>query len=158
LDMYRYVDWAVMPSNEFYTDFLKPLGIRYILTPKVGYLPHLLRSASSLPFTEQECRVYQTVVSHLANFHSYHRKISRLSQQAVHHAELAYDCRILSRREAEIVRLMALRMTAREIASILLISSRTVERHMANAYEKLGVDNRADLLIRLHIENHPDNT
>ena len=67
-------------------------------------------------------------------------------------AELSADRRLLSRRESEIVRLLALRLTAREIGSFLLISPRTVERHIANTYDKLQVSSRRQLLVRVYGE------
>jgi ATP/maltotriose-dependent transcriptional regulator MalT len=45
----------------------------------------------------------------------------------------------LTRREGEIVRLIATGRTNHEIADALVLSVRTVERHIENAYAKLGV-------------------
>jgi len=50
----------------------------------------------------------------------------------------------LSRRQAEVLRLIALGRTNREIAEDLVLSLRTVERHIADLYDKLGVRNRAE--------------
>jgi pimeloyl-ACP methyl ester carboxylesterase len=50
----------------------------------------------------------------------------------------------LSRRQAEVLRLIALGRTNREIADELTLSLRTVERHVADLYDKLGVRNRAE--------------
>jgi pimeloyl-ACP methyl ester carboxylesterase len=50
----------------------------------------------------------------------------------------------LSRRQAEVLRLIALGRTNREIADDLVLSLRTVERHVADLYDKLGVRNRAE--------------
>ena len=50
----------------------------------------------------------------------------------------------LTRREAEILRLVAAGRTNREIATALVLSVHTVERHLANAYRKISVRNRAD--------------
>ena len=50
----------------------------------------------------------------------------------------------LTAREAEILRLVALGMTNREIAATLVLSVHTVERHVQNAYRKVDVRNRAD--------------
>jgi DNA-binding NarL/FixJ family response regulator len=64
-------------------------------------------------------------------------------------AELAPNSGLLTRREAEVLAHLALRMTAKEIASALLVSHRTVERHIGNVYEKLDVHDRETLLRRL---------
>jgi LuxR family maltose regulon positive regulatory protein len=47
-------------------------------------------------------------------------------------------------REMDVLELLAQRMTDKEIAVQLHISSRTVMRHTANLYQKLGVSNRRD--------------
>ncbi len=49
----------------------------------------------------------------------------------------------LSRREVEVLRLVADGRTATEIATELFISKRTAEHHVAHIYTKIGVDNRA---------------
>jgi DNA-binding CsgD family transcriptional regulator len=49
----------------------------------------------------------------------------------------------LSRREVEVLRLVADGKTATEIATDLFISKRTAEHHIAHIYTKVGVDNRA---------------
>jgi len=51
----------------------------------------------------------------------------------------------LSGRESEIVKLIAEGHSSREIAELLIISEKTVERHRANVLEKLGMRDRVDL-------------
>jgi DNA-binding CsgD family transcriptional regulator len=51
----------------------------------------------------------------------------------------------LSSREAEIAGLVARGRTNREVAELLRISPRTVERHITNALAKLGLRNRTEL-------------
>lgn len=51
---------------------------------------------------------------------------------------------ILSAREEEVLRLIASGRTSKEIALALMLSIRTVERHIANIYAKIGARNRAD--------------
>ena len=48
----------------------------------------------------------------------------------------------LSPREAEVARLAGMRQTNRQIAEALFISPRTVERHVASALRKLGLESR----------------
>jgi len=50
----------------------------------------------------------------------------------------------LTLREAEILRLVAVGRTNKEIAAGLVISVHTVERHVQNAYRKINARNRAD--------------
>ncbi len=51
----------------------------------------------------------------------------------------------LSFREAEVVKLIAEGMTSREIAGVLHISDKTVERHRSNILDKLGLRDRVAL-------------
>jgi DNA-binding CsgD family transcriptional regulator len=50
----------------------------------------------------------------------------------------------LTRREAEVLRLLASGLTSRQIAAQLVLSVHTVVRHVNNAYVKIGARNRAD--------------
>ena len=50
----------------------------------------------------------------------------------------------LSAREAEVLQLLTNGSTNLEIAAALVVSVHTVERHLQNAYRKIGVRNRAD--------------
>jgi DNA-binding CsgD family transcriptional regulator len=51
----------------------------------------------------------------------------------------------LTPREADILRLVAAGFSSREVGESLVLSVRTVERHIANAYLKTGTHNRAQL-------------
>lgn len=53
---------------------------------------------------------------------------------------------ILSERELEVLRLLALGHTNTEIARILFVSPRTVETHRANLQRKLGISGRPELV------------
>jgi LuxR family maltose regulon positive regulatory protein len=50
----------------------------------------------------------------------------------------------LTRRELQVLELLAQRMTAQEIAQKLILSDQTVKRHRANIYQKLGVNSRRE--------------
>ncbi|GAA1703458.1 helix-turn-helix transcriptional regulator [Nonomuraea bangladeshensis] len=52
---------------------------------------------------------------------------------------------VLSPREAEVARLVALGRTNREIAEVLFLSRRTVDTHVARVLQKLGVRTRNDV-------------
>jgi predicted ATPase/class 3 adenylate cyclase/DNA-binding CsgD family transcriptional regulator len=49
----------------------------------------------------------------------------------------------LSRREVEVLRLVAVGLTTREIAEKLFISAKTADHHIQHVYTKIGVSNRA---------------
>jgi DNA-binding NarL/FixJ family response regulator len=50
----------------------------------------------------------------------------------------------LSRREAQVLRLLAAGGSNRDIAQALCLSPRTVQRHVANLYRKIGAHSRAE--------------
>jgi DNA-binding NarL/FixJ family response regulator len=52
---------------------------------------------------------------------------------------------VLTPRELEIVKLIAEANSTKEIATLLVISPKTVERHRANILEKLGMRDRVEL-------------
>lgn len=53
---------------------------------------------------------------------------------------------LLSAREEQVVKLIAEGHSGREIAELLVISTKTVERHRANILHKLGLRDRVDLV------------
>ena len=62
---------------------------------------------------------------------------------------LARDYR-LTRREGEILRLLAEGMTASAIAETLVVSTSTAKTHMRNIYLKLDVHTHSELLLLVH--------
>ncbi len=59
----------------------------------------------------------------------------------------------LSAREEEIAKLVARGLSTGQISQSLHISPYTVQRHLQNAFEKVGVRSRRELLRRLFLEN-----
>ena len=57
----------------------------------------------------------------------------------------AGDDEVLTTRELEVVKLVAEGHTSEEIADLLVISRKTVDRHRANMLEKLGMRDRVEL-------------
>ena len=53
----------------------------------------------------------------------------------------------LTRREAEVLQLVARGKSNREIAGLLVLSERTVERHISNIYLKINVGSRAQATV-----------
>lgn len=65
----------------------------------------------------------------------------------------ASDGDLLSPREVEILRLIALGYTSAEIAAKLQLSRRTVETHRARIFQKLELKTRAEL-VRFALDRH----
>jgi DNA-binding CsgD family transcriptional regulator len=59
----------------------------------------------------------------------------------------------LSPREEEVVKLVVRGLSNREISRTLYISENTVQRHLSNVFEKVGVRSRNSLLQRLFFDN-----
>lgn len=59
----------------------------------------------------------------------------------------------LSPREEEVIRLVVRSFSNRQISNGLFIAENTVQRHLSNIFEKVGVRSRKELLKRLFFEN-----
>ena len=59
----------------------------------------------------------------------------------------------LSPREEEVVSLVARGRSTRQISAEIFVSEHTVQRHLQNAFEKVGVRTRGELVKRLFFEN-----
>jgi DNA-binding CsgD family transcriptional regulator len=59
----------------------------------------------------------------------------------------------LSPREREVAELVARGASTRRISRTLFISEHTVQRHLSNTFEKVGVRSRQELLKRLFLDN-----
>ncbi|MFH1169095.1 MAG: response regulator transcription factor [Chloroflexota bacterium] len=60
----------------------------------------------------------------------------------------------LSQREIEILRLAAKGMSNKDIANSLFLSVRTVKAHLTNIFNKMGVGNRTDAIVKGLRENY----
>ena len=57
--------------------------------------------------------------------------------------------KILTVREKEVIELLILGKTTKEIAKILKISEKTVRNHISNVMQKLGVKGRSSAVVEL---------
>ncbi len=74
------------------------------------------------------------------------KQLSRLSKQAMDEARSESTNPALTRREKEILQLLAIGLSNQEMAERLFIAEGTLKRHIANLYQKLGVHNRAQAI------------
>ena len=59
----------------------------------------------------------------------------------------------LSPREEEVVKLVVRGFSTKRVSQALFISENTVQRHLSNVFEKVGVRSRKEILKRLFLEN-----
>jgi DNA-binding NarL/FixJ family response regulator len=55
---------------------------------------------------------------------------------------------ILSDRESEILKLVAMGMSNKEIAEKLFLSERTIKAHLTNIFNKLNVASRSEAIVK----------
>ena len=94
------------------------------------------------PFSDQVLidRIQQAIETH-----------ARIRTAESEREELRARVEILSPREREVMALLAEGKANKEVASVLGLSTRTVEGHRARLMEKLGIDSLAQL-VRIHVE------
>lgn len=74
------------------------------------------------------------------------RVAGRLARKAISPARAA-ETEPLTPREREVLRLLALSLSNDEIAHELFITKRTVQNHVSNIYDKLGLASRAEAVL-----------
>jgi DNA-binding CsgD family transcriptional regulator len=109
------------------------------------FLQHSMQRAVDLVDTLQE-GVRQLAQQEKAGIAGHEGTSHQLAQLPAKHAvaERGYHLDLsLTRRELEVLRLVAEGHTDREVAEILVISPRTINRHLSNIYLRLDVPGRA---------------
>jgi DNA-binding NarL/FixJ family response regulator len=108
---------------------------------KAGAAGYVLKSASNREFIEA-CRATMRGEPFL-----YPPAVTTLMRDYLERARSGEEIPAdpLTARELEVVKLIAEGHTSDEIAELLVISRKTVDRHRSNVLEKLGMRNRVDL-------------
>ena len=105
---------------------------------KAGASGYVLKSAADRDLVEA-CRSTMRGEPFL-----YPRAVTALIRDHLQRAREG-EAEVLTPRELEVVKLIAEAHTSKEIADLLVISVRTVERHRENILEKLGMRDRVEL-------------
>ncbi|RBM10337.1 hypothetical protein DI005_37805 [Prauserella sp. PE36] len=74
------------------------------------------------------------------------QRLRALGRRVIHHGQSAYACRglgVLSCRQRQVAELITRGLKNREIADEMFVSLKTVESHIAQVFDKLGVSSRA---------------
>jgi DNA-binding CsgD family transcriptional regulator len=123
--------------QELYADYYRRIGIDHVVAVPIVSTPRLVMSfvlnRSGRDFADSECRLLNRLQPALANLYRVASMMSRLPHQRD---------RVLTPREDEILHWVGAGKSDAQIAAILGLSTRTVQKHLENSYVKLGVENR----------------
>jgi DNA-binding CsgD family transcriptional regulator len=136
-DFYSARQWRSQPM---FVDCMQPNGLTEEMMVSLpgpqGYAPRLLFWRETRPFTDRDRLLARLLLPHI------------LAAQRALGADLqaieAPSPRCgLTLRQYELMRLVAMGLSSRQIARQLGISEGTVRKHLENVYQRLGVPNRA---------------
>jgi len=102
------------------------------------------------PFSEEERAVVELLKPHIRQAYANVIRFEALSFAAAEFTTGASRSESLTRREAEVAVWLAEGKTNREIALILDLAARTVEKHLESILRKLCVENRTAAAILIH--------
>ncbi len=131
--------------HAIYGEYYRRLGIdRVIAVPVVagpGLVMSYVLNRKGLDFSDGERDLLDALRPALANLY-------RFAMLAGDFALAQPRATPLTRREEEVLRWVAAGKTDLQVAAILGASVRTVQKHLENAYVKLGVENRTAAAMR----------
>lgn len=107
------------------------------------------------PFSEEERAVVELLKPHIRQAYANVIRFEALSSAAAEFTTGAARSESLTRREAEVAVWLAEGKTNREIALILDLAARTVEKHLESILRKLRVENRTAAAILIHARMRP---
>jgi DNA-binding CsgD family transcriptional regulator len=147
----RPINCAKFPQDAFINEFIVPQGIAsfygdcYRASAASGFVTITINSSR---FDE---KAYEENARRLQAIHSLLQAVfdnakSRRSSGAAADRDMAGPYGKLSLRENEVARLLARRLSSREIAEKLCVSRRTAETHIFHIYQKIDVHGRASFL------------
>ena len=130
-----------LPLEQFrrsalYNDYYRRIRIDHAMALPIyvrdGLLVSFVLNRTRRDFTDRERALLDVLRPHLARIY---RKASALGG--------------MTAREAEVLRWVGAGKSDAQIGAILRISARTVQKHLQNVYEKLGVENRTAAVNRV---------
>lgn len=152
------MDWTPsrLGSNGFVQDFIRGMmhvdfsaGIPVFDPDGTGGVNLGFTRVGMTRTTKREEAILLALRAPLVNLLAAMKRLESMPADHFLAAELESVRHLLSRREAEVVGYLCRRVGAREIASLLGVSKRTVDTHVQHIYYKLSVNSRAELLRRL---------
>ena len=127
----------VFQRKELYADYYRRIGISHVVAVPVVSNPRLVMSfvlnRAGRDFADRECDLLNRMQPALANLYRVTSMTARLNREKESP---------LTPREREILQWVGAGKSDAQIAAILGLSARTVQKHLENSYVKLGVENR----------------
>lgn len=119
-----------------YNDYYRRIRIDHAIALPIyvrdGLLVSFVLNRTRRDFTERERALLEVLRPHLAKIY---QRINTVGQ--------------LTARETEVLRWVAAGKSDAQIGAILRISARTVQKHLQNIYDKLGVESRTAAAMRV---------
>jgi DNA-binding CsgD family transcriptional regulator len=119
-----------------YNDYYRRIRIDHAIALPIyvrdGLLVSFVLNRTRRDFTDRERALLEVLRPHLARIY---QRINSFGQ--------------LTAREAEVLRWVAAGKSDAQIGAILRISARTVQKHLQNIYDKLGVESRTAAAMRV---------
>jgi len=144
-----------------HTEFFRPLGLNYQMAVTIPSTPDLVigiaLNRSQADFSERDRSVLEVIRPHLAQAYRNAAERTRLTERAASverieqggGRQVTPEAGALTRREHEVLSLVAEGKTNPEIGARLTISGRTVQKHLEHVYAKLGVRSRTAAAVKL---------
>jgi DNA-binding CsgD family transcriptional regulator len=145
---------------DLYQEFFRDVDINYQMAVTIPSSPTLVigiaLNRKRRDFSERDRSVLDVIRPHLVQAYRNSSERAALEERAetAERALWSSPARSLSRlsgREHEVLALVADGKTNQEIARLLALSSRTVQKHLEHVYEKLGVHTRTAAAMQLQL-------
>ena len=124
-------------QQELYADYYRRIGVDHVVAVPIVSNQQVVMSfvlnRAGRDFSDSECQLLNRLQPALANLYRFASMAARLSLKQVVS---------ITPREREVLRWVGAGKSDAQIGVILGLSTRTVQKHLENAYVKLGVENR----------------
>jgi DNA-binding CsgD family transcriptional regulator len=138
-------------ATELYDAVYAPIGLKYqmafVLPAPGGHVLGVVLSRRHEDFTDDEVAFVESARPHLTQAYRNAREHTALLMRLGRASAVPpMDLRAhgLTKREAEVLRRVATGRSNADVARDLSLSARTVQKHLENAYRKLGVRSRSE--------------
>ncbi|MBU9224630.1 helix-turn-helix transcriptional regulator [Burkholderia multivorans] len=144
---------ARVPHGDRFMDFFRTYGFGEIVELFFRDATHRLRGGLSIPLTHAQSNEenVRRIVSTVVNCHHFieFNFLGQCANVSNTNAEERMDDFHLSKREAQVARLIADGRSNHEISEALFISLATVKSHLNNIFEKVHVNSRTALAAKI---------